>query len=51
MLCRVGDLAFPTGRVAFCDPLVGDGTMFVTVAGTVGHASALGVRLARITCA
>src|SRR3954471_12805675 len=43
----VGELAFPTGRVAFCDPLVGDGTMFVTVApGTVGRASALGVRLA-----
>src|ERR1044071_2578038 len=48
----VGELAFPTGRVAFCDPLVGDGTMFVKVApGAVGRASALGVRLARITCA
>src|SRR4051794_4698421 len=43
----VGELAFPTGRVAFCDPLVGDGTMFVKVArGAVGRAWALGVRLA-----
>jgi hypothetical protein len=44
---EVGDLAFPSGRIAFCDPLVGDGSMFVTVPpGTVGRASALGVRLA-----
>lgn len=43
----VGELVFPTGRIAFCDPLVGDGTMFVSVAaGAVGRASALGVRLA-----
>jgi len=44
----VGELTFPTGRVAFCDPLVGDGTLFLEVApGTVGRASALGVRLAQ----
>jgi len=43
----VGELAFPSGRVAFCDPFLGDGAVFVAVApGTVGRASALGVRLA-----
>jgi hypothetical protein len=43
----VGEVAFPSGRVAFCDPFLGDGTMFVAVApGTVGRASVLGIRLA-----
>jgi hypothetical protein len=43
----VGELAFPSGRVAFCDPFVGDGTLFVSVPpGSVGRATALGVRLA-----
>ncbi|MBE2317704.1 DUF4241 domain-containing protein [Solirubrobacter sp. CPCC 204708] len=44
---KVGELAFPTGRVAFCDPLVGDGSLFVTVPpNAAGRASALAVRLA-----
>ncbi len=43
----LGELAFPSGKVAFCDPLAGDGSLFVTVApGTTGRATALGVRLA-----